>query len=120
MSYFQLGVEGEGFIFFLPDTYRKPIKVLGSGIRRSISGTARRDVTAIKRTFELGFNDLSHAEYLNFFEMFNKNINEGKALTFIDDEGTYTVTWGSDGFGLDDRVQDEEIYWSGTIVLEEK
>lgn len=119
MSYFKLGVEGEGYAFFLPDTYRKPIKVLGSGIRRSINGTARRDVTAKKYMFELGFEYVSEQEYLNLLAMFEKNIDEGKNLTFVDDEGTYTVIWGSDGFGLDDRKQDNQIYWSGTIFLEE-
>lgn len=119
MSYFKLGVQGEGFAFFLPDSYRKPLKVLGSGIRRSINGKAKRDVISKKYMFELGFDYLSEKEYRNFLEIFKKNIDEGKNLTFIDDEGTYTVIWGSDGFGLDDRKQDDEIYWSGTIFLEE-
>ena len=119
MSYFKLGVVGEGYAFFLPDSYRKPLKVLGSGIRRSINGTAKRDVVAQKYMFELGFEHLTHNEYTNFLQIFNKNISEGKDLTFVDDEGTYLVTWGSDGFGLDDRQQDEEIFWSGTIFLEE-
>jgi hypothetical protein len=119
MSYFKLGVQGEGFAFFLPDSYRKPLRVLGSGVRRTINGTAKRDVVAKKYTFELGFNYLSQKEYLNFLEVFSKNIDEGKNLTFVDDEGTYTVIWGSGGFGLDDRLQDDEIFWSGTIILEE-
>lgn len=119
MVYFKLGVQGEGFTFFLPDSYRKPIKVFGSGIRRSISGVAKRDVTVRKYTFEMGFEYMTQREYLNFFEMFKKNVDEGKNLTFIDDEGTYTVLWGSDGFGLDERKQDDDIYWSGTILLEE-
>lgn len=119
MSYFKLGVQGEGFVFFLPDSYRKPLKILGSGIRRSINGTAKRDVVATKYTFELGFDYLSEKEYLNFMQIFRKNNEEGKDLTFVDDEGTYTVLWGSDGFGLDERKPDEEIYWSGNIILEE-
>jgi len=119
MSYFKLGVEGEGFVFFLPDTFKKPLKILGSGIRRSINGTARRDVVATKHMFELGFDFLSESEYQNFLHVFHKNVTEKKDLTFVDDEGTYTVMWGSDGFGLDERKQDSEIFWSGVIMLEE-
>jgi len=119
MTYFKLGVEGEGYAFFLPDSYRKPVKVLSSGIKRTISGKAKRDIIARKYNFEMSFEYLTQREYIKLFEMFKKNVDEGKDLIFTDDEGTYTVLWGSDGFGLDDRKQDEEIYWSGTIILEE-
>lgn len=118
--YFKIGVQGEdGFIFFLPDNYRKLIKVLGSGIRRTINGTAKRDIITKKHTFELGFEYASEKEYLNFLEVFKKNVDQGKNLIFIDDEGGYDVIWSGESFGLDERKQDEGIFWQGTIFLEE-
>lgn len=121
MTYFRLGVKGEGgFFFFLPDSYRKPIKILGSGIRRTISGKAKRDIITTKTSFELGFEFLGEKEYLNLYKLFDENINKGKDLVFIDDEdGEYDVVWGSDTFGLDERIKNEEIHWAGTIFLEE-
>lgn len=117
---FKLGTEGEGYAFFLPDNYRKPLKVIGSGIRRSINGTARRDVIATKYNFEMSFDYVSENEYKNLIQLFFLNIEDGVTLKFTDDEGeTYDVIWGSETFGLDERKQDEGIFWSGTILLEQ-
>jgi hypothetical protein len=54
------------------------------------------------------------------YEQFLKNIEDGKDLTFADDEGVeYTVMFAGDSFGISDRQSDEDIFWSGTINLEE-
>lgn len=119
MSYFKLGVQGEGFTFFLPDSYKKSVKTLGSGVKRSINGKAKKDVIRNINTFEIGFDYLPDREYLNLYEMFRKNTEEGKDLIFEDDQDSFIVLWGADGFGLDDRKQDDEIFWSGVMILEE-
>lgn len=119
-EWFKLGVEGEGFIFFLPDSYSNREVILGSGIKRSISGRARRDVIATKNMISLTFDYATEDETANLYELFNRNIKRGQVLKFVDDEEKeYNVIWGGDSFGLSDRVQAEDIYWSGTIELEE-
>ena len=118
-TYFKLGVQGEGFAFFLPDNYTKYKQIIGSEVRRSINGKAHRDVITVKHTYELSFDFLSDDEYKNFALLFLKNMN-GQDLIFVDDEGEmFNVMWGSDSFGLSSRVQFDEVYWSGTISLEE-
>lgn len=120
MSYFRLGIEGEGFHFFLPDNFSRRPNVIGTPVRRTITGSAKRDVIAIKNTFELGFADMSNQEYIIMYTIFLKNIEDGKELTFIDDEDNqYDVIWGAESFGLEERIQGKDIFWSGTIVLEE-
>jgi hypothetical protein len=120
MDHFRLGVKGEGYAFFLPDSFNKDTKIIGGQIRRSISGKAKRDITTIKKVFSMGFTYLSADEVAAIYEQFLKNIEDGKDLTFIDDEGNeFTVMFGGDNFGISDRQADEDIYWSGTINLEE-
>ena len=112
MNYFRLGVKGEGYAFFYPDSYKKDEQIIGSTPRRTISGRYSRDVITTKYQFTLTFSYLTELE--------NANIKEGKDLTFIDDQGNeFTVSWGQQNYGLSDRVQASEVYWSGTIVLEE-
>lgn len=119
MTYFRLGVAGEGFSLFTPDSYNKSEKVIGSGIRRTISGKAKRDIITTKHTLSLGFENINDLEVANLYAQFERNVRQGKNLTFIDDEGnTFLVMWG-EGFGIDERAKHDEIYWSGTIVLEE-
>lgn len=119
MDYFKLGVVGEGYALFLPDSYNKSEKVIGSGIRRTISGKAKRDIITTKHTITLGFENINSLEVANLYAQFDKNINMGKNLTFIDDEGnSFLVMWG-DAFGIEERGKFEEIYWSGSIILEE-
>ena len=120
MEYFKLGVDGEGFTFFIPDGYRNIPKTIGTGIRRTISGTAKTDIVAIKRSFELTFDYVTDQECIGLYAQFLKFAEEGKNLTFYDDEGgSYQVVWGTDVFGLDTRIKSEKTSWSGMIVLEE-
>ena len=116
---FSIGTTEEGFAFFLPDTYSKSNRILGSGIRRSINGTARRDVTARKNIFTLGFEDMSDSQLAQLFTVYQLCIDNSKVLTFKDDEGEYQVIWGGDSFGISERVKGEGINWSGNIILEE-
>ena len=59
-------------------------------------------------------------ETASLYQQFEKNILDGKDLTFADDDGIeYTVMFSSDNFGISDRQTKEEVYWSGTINLEE-
>lgn len=116
---FKLGVEGEGFFFFLPDSYNKDLQVFGSGVRRSINGTGRRDITGKKYIFQMTFEWASALDSANLFALFTKNIDEEKVLTFEDDSGSYQVMWGGNNFGLSERKQSVDEYWSGTIILEE-
>lgn len=120
MNYFKLGVKGEGYTFFLPDSYKNDEQIIGSQPRRTISGKMRRDVITTKRQFTMSLSYMSELENLNLYIQFEKNIKQGKDLTFIDDLGEeYLVAWGQQNYGLADRAQSEEVYWSGTIVLEE-
>lgn len=119
MSYFMLGVDGEGYAFFQPDNYRKSPMVIGTGIRRTISGKAKQDIVAVKHSFEISFEWLSNNEQKALMAQFFKNVEDGKDLVLQDDEGTYNVMWSGNVFGLDNRVQHGEIYWSGSILLEE-
>jgi hypothetical protein len=120
MNYFKLGVKGEGYAFFLPDSYNKETKVIGGQMRRTISGKAKRDIITTKKVFSMGFTYLSADETAALYEQFLKNIEDGKDLTFADDEGVeYTVMFAGDSFGISDRQSDEDIFWSGTINLEE-
>lgn len=120
MSYFKLGVDGEGFSFFIPDGYRNIPKTIGTGIRRTINGTAKSDVVAVKRSFELNFEYVTEQECVSLYSQFLKYAEEGKTLTFYDgNETPYQVIWGTDVFGLDNRLKSEEPLWSGTILLEE-
>lgn len=119
MSMFKLGTEEGGYVFFSPSSFKSTPQVLGSGIRRSINGTARQEVTGVKQHIELGFEYLSNEETLAFYKLFETNILQGKDLKFTDDLGnTFIVMW-SGNFGIEDRVSEESVYWSGTIVLEE-
>lgn len=120
MNYFRLGVKGEGFAFFQPDSYKNDEQIIGSQTRRTISGKLKRDVITTKRQFVLGLSYISELENANLYAQFEKNIKQGKDLTFIDDEGKeYLVAWGQQNYGLADRAQSEEVYWTGTITLEE-
>ena len=120
MNYFRLGVRGEGFAFLLPDSYKNDEQIIGSQPRRTISGKLRRDVITTKRQITLTLSYISELECANLYVQFEKNIKQGKDLTFIDDQGKeYLVAWGQQNFGLSDRAQAEEVYWSGTIMLEE-
>jgi len=120
MDQFKLGVKGEGYAFFLPDSYSKDTKVIGGQMRRTISGKAKREIIATKKVFVLGFTFLSADETAALYEQFDKNIEQGKDLTFADDDGIeYTVMFSTDNFGISDRQSNEETYWSGTINLEE-
>lgn len=120
MNYFRLGVKGEGYAFFLPDSYKNDEQIIGSTPRRTISGKLRRDVITTKRQITLGFSYMSELENATLYAQFEKNIKQGKDLTFIDDQNKeYLVSWGQQNYGLADRAQAEEVYWSGTITLEE-
>lgn len=120
MNYFRLGVKGEGYAFFLPDSYKNDEQIIGSQSRRTISGRLRRDVITTKRQITLGFSYMSELENANLYAQFEKNIKDGKDLTFIDDTGNeYLVGWGQQNYGLADREKAEDVYWSGTITLEE-
>ncbi|AGY48343.1 hypothetical protein Slash_54 [Bacillus phage Slash] len=120
MDQFKLGVKGEGYAFFLPDSYNKDTKVIGGQMRRSISGKAKRDIITTKKVFSLGFTFLSADETAAIYEQFLKNIEDGKNLTFADDEGVeYTVMFANDSFGISDRQAADEVFWSGNINLEE-
>ena len=91
---------------------------IGSDVRRSINGTARRDVITYKHHFELSFTYMPDSEYENFLKIYLSFCN-GNTLTFVDDEGdTFNVIWAGD-FGIEDRVQESEVFWTGTITLEE-
>lgn len=119
MSDFKLGVKGEGFFFFLPDSYNKDTKIIGNQLRRTINGKASRDVTALKKNVALTFEFLDVDETAALYELFLRNIEDGKVLTFGDEEEEFDVIWASDSFGINDRKANEDIYWSGTITLEE-
>lgn len=120
MSYFKLGVNGEGFAFFVPDNYNRDVQVIGNAPRRTINGSLKRDVITTKRIVSLTFSYVTELECATLYAQFEKNINEGKNLTFVDDRGeTIIVAWGQQNFGLNDRAQTEDVHWSGTIVLEE-
>lgn len=120
MNYFRLGVKGEGYAFFYPDSYKKDEQIIGSTPRRTISGRYSRDVITTKYQFTLTFSYVTELENANLYAQFNNNVKEGKDLTFIDDQGEeFMVSWGQQNYGLSDRVQASEVYWSGTIVLEE-
>jgi hypothetical protein len=119
MNYFKLGVQGEGFSLFFPDSYSKDKKIIGSGIRRTISGKGKRDIVTTKSTINLGFEAASELETASLFAQFEKQVEQGKELTFIDDEeNSFIVLW-SDNFGLSERIKGSEVHWSGNIVLEE-
>lgn len=119
MNYFKLGVDGEGYTFFVPSSYSNDEKVLGSGIRRTINGTAKRDIITTKRSISLGFENLEDIEVANLYAQFEKYVRQGKKLSFFDDKGNkYFVHWG-DNFGISERQKNETILWSGTINLEE-
>lgn len=118
-EYFKMGVDGEGFAFFIPDSYSITKMTLGSGIRRSINGKAHQDVVAIKHKIDMSFSLLNKSEFQNFASLYLRNVEDGMDLRFIDDEeNEYVVMWSGD-FNINERVQDEEIYWNGTITLEE-
>jgi hypothetical protein len=120
MDMFKLGVKGEGYAFFLPDSYNKDTKVIGGQMRRTINGKAKRDIITTKKVFALSFTYLTADETVAIYAQFEKNILDGKDLTFADDEGIeYTVMFSTDSFGISDRQAKEEVYWSGTINLEE-
>lgn len=120
MSYFKLGVQGEGYAFFLPDSYKNDEQVIGSAPRRTISGKLRRDVITTKRQITVTLSYISELENATLYAQFEKNIKQGKDLTFIDDSGaTFIVAWGQQNYGLGERGQTENITWSGTIVFEE-
>lgn len=120
MPQFRLGVKGEGYAFFLPDSYKKDEQIIGTQPRRTLSGKMKRDVLTTKYQITLTFSYISELECANLYAQFEKNIKQGKDLTFIDDQNKeYSVMWGQQNFGLSDRAQTEEIYWSGTIMLEE-
>ena len=120
MNQYKLGVKGEGYAFFLPDTYNKDEQIIGNTPRRTISGKLKRDVITTKFRFTLTFSYVSELECASLYSQFEKNIKEGKDLVFIDETGDeYVVCWGQQNFGLADRTQTEDIYWNGTIVLEE-
>lgn len=120
MNYFRLGVKGEGYAFFLPDSYKNDEQIIGSQPRRTISGRLKRDVITTKRQITLGLSYMTELENAGLYAQFEKNIREEKDLTFIDDQGKeYLVAWGQQNYGLADRGQAEEVYWSGTIILEE-
>jgi len=120
MNYFRLGVKGEGYAFLLPDSYRNDEQIIGSQPRRTISGRLKRDVITTKRQITLTFSYIGELENAGLYAQFEKNIHEGKDLTFIDDQGLeYLVAWGQQNYGLSERMQTEEVYWSGTIILEE-
>ncbi|QJT70401.1 hypothetical protein [Microcystis phage MaeS] len=120
MAYFKLGVKGEGYTFFLPDSYKNDEQIIGTTPRRTISGKYRRDVITTKRQFTLVFSYMTELEVATIYAQFEKNIKLGKDLTFIDDQGKeYLVGWGQQNFGLNERTQSSEVHWSGTIVLEE-
>ena len=117
-EYFKLGSSTIGNVFFVPDGYKKSIQTIGSDVRRSINGTARRDVITYKHHFELSFSCMDEYEYNNFLSLYLSFIN-GSVLTFVDDEeDSYRVIWAGD-FGIEDRLQEQDIFWSGTITLEE-
>lgn len=119
-EYFRLGVKGEGYAFFSPDSYKNDELIIGSSPRRTISGKLRRDVITTKRQITLTFSYMSELEVAALHSQFEKNILMGKDLTLFDDlEGEYLVAWGQQNFGLSDRAQTEVTYWSGTILLEE-
>jgi hypothetical protein len=119
-NYFKLGVKGEGYAFFLPDSYKNDEQIIGSQLRRTLSGKAKRDVITTKRQITLGFSYMTELETANLYAQFEKNIKQGKDLTLFDDQNReYLVMWGQQNFGLSDRNQSEEIYWSGSIILEE-
>lgn len=119
MAYFKLGVNGEGYALFVPDSYSKDEKIIGSSIRRTISGKAKRDIITTKHTFSLEFDEVTDKVVAILYAQFEKYVREGKELTFVDDEGkSYKVHWG-DNFGLTDRSKNEHLLWSGTITLEE-
>jgi hypothetical protein len=120
MNYFRLGVKGEGYAFFLPDSYRNDEQIIGSQSRRTLGGKLRRDVITTKRQITISLSYISELENATLYAQFEKNIKFGKDLTFIDDQGLeYLVAWGQQNYGLADRAQAEDVYWSGTIVLEE-
>lgn len=120
MSYFKLGVKGEGYAFLLPDSYKNDEQIIGSSPRRTISGKIRRDVITTKRQITLSFSYISELENLALYSQFEKNIKQGKDLTFIDDQDEeYLVAWGQQSYGISDRAQTEDVYYSGSIMLEE-
>lgn len=120
MSYFKLGVKGEGYAFFLPDSYKNDELIIGTTPRRTLSGRMKRDVLTTKRQITITLSYISELENANLYVQFEKNIHDEKDLTFIDDQDNeYLVMWGQQNYGLADRAQSSEVYWSGTILLEE-
>lgn len=120
MNYFKLGVQGEGYAFFFPDTYKNDEQIIGSQSRRTISGKLKRDIITTKRQITLGISYITELENAMLYAQFEKNIKQGKDLTFIDDQNKeYLVLWGQQNYGMAERAQAEEVYWSGTIMLEE-
>jgi hypothetical protein len=118
-GYFKLGVDGEGYAFFVPSSFNKSEKILGSGIRRTINGTAKRDIITTKHGFSLGFEFLDEDEVANLYTQFEKYSKQGKKLSFIDDHGNkYFVHWGEE-FGINERQKNGVELWSGSITLEE-
>lgn len=118
-GYFKLGVDGEGYAFFLPSSYNKAEKILGSGTRRTINGTAKRDIITNKNTFSLGFESLDEDEVANLYIQFEKYSKQGKKLSFFDDkDNKYFVHWGEE-FGINERQKNGTELWSGSITLEE-
>ncbi|AKQ08210.1 hypothetical protein PP655_gp018 [Bacillus phage PBC4] len=118
-DYFKLGVDGEGYAFFIPSSYSKPEKILGSGTRRTISGKGKRDIVTTKSSFTLGFESLDVDEVANLYTQFEKYSKQGKNLSFFDDSGKkYFVHWGEE-FGINERIKNGVELWSGSITLEE-
>lgn len=117
-GYFKLGVDGEGYAFFFPSSYNKSEKILGSGTRRTINGTAKRDIITNKMAFSLGFDSLDEDEVANLYTQFEKYSKQGKKLSFIDDhDKKWFVHW--EEFGINERLKNGIELWSGTIQLEE-
>lgn len=118
-GYFKLGVDGEGYAFFIPSSFSKPEKILGSGTRRTINGKAKRDIITTKHTFTLGFESLTVDEVANLYAQFEKYAKQGKKLSFFDDnDNKYFVHWGEE-FGINERQKNGIELWSGSITLEE-
>lgn len=112
-----------GNVFFIPDGYKKSKTIIGGAGEYSLGATYHQDIIGVKHTFELRFDCLDVSTKERFENLFD-NIASGSitSINFYDDESEtgYTVTLGSNNFGLEERLASNNgIYYTGAILLRE-
>jgi hypothetical protein len=118
---FKISLKDQGGAYlFLPASFDVQEVVLGSGVKRSVNGKAHRQIIRTFHRINIGLEWLNQDELLIFHHFFTKNIQEGIIVILEDDIGnSYECMWASENFGIGERKQADDVYYSGSIMLEE-